>query len=41
VAAGFVETWASIIILVPEPGGIFYMADFHPVLWMLDENSTV
>jgi SAM-dependent methyltransferase len=34
------ETWASIINWCLEPGGFFYIADFHPVLWMLDENST-
>ena len=21
-----------------KPGGFFYIADFHPVLWMLDDN---
>jgi SAM-dependent methyltransferase len=32
--------WAGIISWCLKPGGIFYMAEFHPVLWMLDENST-
>jgi hypothetical protein len=23
-----------------KPGGVFYMADFHPVLWMFDDDFT-
>jgi hypothetical protein len=23
-----------------KPGGIFYIADFHPVLWMFDDDFT-
>jgi len=30
--------WAKIISFHLKPGGIFYMAEFHPVLWMLDEE---
>ena len=32
------DKWASIISHFLKPGGIFYMAEFHPVVWMLDEN---
>jgi 2-polyprenyl-3-methyl-5-hydroxy-6-metoxy-1,4-benzoquinol methylase len=30
--------WAEIISYYLKPGGFFYMAEFHPVVWMLDEN---
>ena len=30
--------WASVIAFCLKPGGIFYIADFHPTLWMMDEN---
>jgi 2-polyprenyl-3-methyl-5-hydroxy-6-metoxy-1,4-benzoquinol methylase len=30
--------WANIISHYTKPGGFFYMAEFHPVVWMLDEN---
>ncbi|MBS0001267.1 MAG: methyltransferase domain-containing protein [Cyclobacteriaceae bacterium] len=33
------KTWADIISWCLNPGGKFYLADFHPVLWMLDENT--
>jgi 2-polyprenyl-3-methyl-5-hydroxy-6-metoxy-1,4-benzoquinol methylase len=32
------DNWASIISHFLKPGGTFYMAEFHPVVWMLDEN---
>ena len=32
------EGWASIISRYLKPGGTFYMAEFHPVVWMFDEN---
>ena len=32
------DGWAEIISFFLKPGGIFYIADFHPVLWMLDDN---
>jgi SAM-dependent methyltransferase len=32
------DKWASIVAHFLKPGGIFYIADFHPVLWMMDEN---
>jgi 2-polyprenyl-3-methyl-5-hydroxy-6-metoxy-1,4-benzoquinol methylase len=30
--------WAEIISHFLKPGGFFYMAEFHPVVWMLDED---
>jgi 2-polyprenyl-3-methyl-5-hydroxy-6-metoxy-1,4-benzoquinol methylase len=30
--------WASLISYFLKPGGFFYMAEFHPVVWMLDED---
>ena len=30
--------WAEAIAYFLKPGGIFYIADFHPTLWMMDEN---
>ena len=30
--------WAEIIAHYLKPGGFFYMAEFHPVVWMLDEE---
>ena len=32
--------WAQIISHFLKPGGIFYMAEFHPVVWMFDEEFT-
>ena len=32
------DAWAAIIAHFLKPGGIFYIADFHPVLWMMDEK---
>jgi len=32
--------WAEIIAYYLKPGGIFYMADFHPVVWMFDDEFT-
>jgi ubiquinone/menaquinone biosynthesis C-methylase UbiE len=32
------EKWADIIAHFLKPGGIFYIADFHPTLWMMDEQ---
>jgi ubiquinone/menaquinone biosynthesis C-methylase UbiE len=32
------DKWAEIIAHFLKPGGIFYIVDFHPVLWMMDEN---
>ena len=30
--------WADIISHFLKPGGVFYMAEFHPVVWMMDED---
>jgi 2-polyprenyl-3-methyl-5-hydroxy-6-metoxy-1,4-benzoquinol methylase len=30
--------WAELISYYLKPGGFFYMAEFHPVVWMMDEN---
>lgn len=30
--------WAEVISFYLKPGGHFYMADFHPVLWMFDDG---
>lgn len=32
------DKWADIISYYLKPGGTFYMADFHPVLWMFDDE---
>lgn len=32
--------WAQVIAESLNKGGVFYMADFHPVLWMLDDDMT-
>jgi 2-polyprenyl-3-methyl-5-hydroxy-6-metoxy-1,4-benzoquinol methylase len=32
------DKWAEIIAYFLKPGGVFYIVDFHPVLWMMDEN---
>ena len=32
------DRWASIVDYFLKPGGIFYIVDFHPVLWMMDEQ---
>lgn len=32
------EPWARIVDRFLKPGGQFYMAEFHPVVWMLDED---
>jgi SAM-dependent methyltransferase len=34
------DKWAEIIAYYLKPGGIFYMADFHPVVWMFDDEFT-
>jgi len=30
--------WAQVISHFLQPGGLFYIADFHPVLWMFDDE---
>lgn len=32
--------WAELIAYYLKPGGIFYMAEFHPVVWMFDDDFT-
>lgn len=34
------EKWAEILAYYLKPGGLFYIADFHPVVWMFDEEFT-
>ena len=34
------QPWAKMIAERLKPGGVFYMADFHPVLWMFDDEFT-
>jgi SAM-dependent methyltransferase len=34
------ERWAGVIARHLRPGGVFYMAEFHPMLWTLDETFT-
>jgi 2-polyprenyl-3-methyl-5-hydroxy-6-metoxy-1,4-benzoquinol methylase len=34
------QPWAEVIAHFLKPGGVFYMIDFHPVLWMMDDNMT-
>jgi 2-polyprenyl-3-methyl-5-hydroxy-6-metoxy-1,4-benzoquinol methylase len=32
------DKWAEIIRKALKPGGIFFLAEFHPVLWMFDDD---
>jgi 2-polyprenyl-3-methyl-5-hydroxy-6-metoxy-1,4-benzoquinol methylase len=32
------KPWAKVVAQKLKPGGFFYIADFHPTLWMLDDN---
>jgi 2-polyprenyl-3-methyl-5-hydroxy-6-metoxy-1,4-benzoquinol methylase len=32
------DKWAEIIAYYLKPGGLFYIAEFHPVVWMFDEE---
>ena len=32
------DKWGEAIAYFLKPGGVFYIADFHPTLWMMDEN---
>jgi 2-polyprenyl-3-methyl-5-hydroxy-6-metoxy-1,4-benzoquinol methylase len=32
------NAWAELIAHFLKPGGMFFMAEFHPVVWMLDED---
>ena len=32
------DKWAEIIAAHLKPGGLFYLAEFHPVIWMFDDD---
>lgn len=32
------DKWAALISKALKPGGIFFLAEFHPVVWMFDDN---
>lgn len=32
------QKWAGVVSRFLKPGGVFIMADFHPVVWMYDNN---
>jgi SAM-dependent methyltransferase len=32
------DKWAEIITYYLKPGGLFYLAEFHPVIWMFDDD---
>ncbi len=34
------DKWAEIITYYLKPGGTFYLAEFHPVVWMFDDEFT-
>jgi len=34
------QPWARMIAERLKPGGVFYMAEFHPVVWMFDNDFT-
>ncbi|OSZ81035.1 SAM-dependent methyltransferase [Chitinophagaceae bacterium IBVUCB2] len=34
------DKWADIVSYYLKPGGLFYIAEFHPVLWMFDDDFT-
>lgn len=34
------DKWAKVVSHFLKPGGQFIMADFHPVVWMYDDNFT-
>ena len=34
------DPWAKVIEERLKPGGYFYMAEFHPVVWMFDDDFT-
>lgn len=34
------DKWAAIISYYLKPGGTFYIAEFHPVVWMFDDSFT-
>jgi SAM-dependent methyltransferase len=34
------DPWAKMIVERLKPGGLFYIAEFHPVIWMFDDDFT-
>lgn len=32
------DRWADIVSYYLKPGGVFYIAEFHPFVWMLDDD---
>lgn len=34
------KPWAKVVSHFLKPGGVFYLAEFHPVVWMMDEQFT-
>lgn len=34
------DQWAAVIRRHLKPGGLFFIAEFHPVVWMFDDNFT-
>lgn len=34
------DKWAELIARYLKPGGLFYIAEFHPVVWMFDDDFT-
>jgi len=32
------KKWAQLVAAKVQPGGFFYLAEFHPVVWMFDDN---
>lgn len=34
------DKWATVINQFLKPGGTFFIAEFHPVLWMMDDDFT-
>ena len=32
------DKWAELVAAYLKPGGSFYMVDFHPVIWMFDDD---
>lgn len=34
------NNWAAIVAQFLKPGGVFYMVEFHPMVWMFNEDFT-
>ena len=37
---GDLERWAAVVAHFLKPGGTFYIAEFHPFLWTLDDGES-